>query len=190
MPTKKRAKKLSDSDEDDGRKKAKNEDVQKAKKRKVNAVIVSDSEEDDASAMKTPEKKKSKMTKTENLKPVNIADVFSTSPIQQSKLGTKKPQKTEVDFYEGDDDFEKTLIELDEETIINNASVLTSPVVQNKRNNKIKPEELNLNESGIDPDQERFEKRRQNFAGYQRYLNRGPPIHLGQKEYPKVIQSL
>lgn len=184
IPSKKRTiATISDSDEDETPNTS--NDTSKTKKRKTNVKAFLSDSEDESSKSKTPEKLKinnSKENKKNNLKPVKIEDVFGKSPVKQTKVPDKPKTKTELDFHE-DDDFEKTLIELDEETLINNANVLKTPNNKTKR----RPSDVvNLNDSGVDPDQDRFEKRKQNYANYQRYLNRGKPVHLGQKEYPKV----
>lgn len=41
-------------------------------------------------------------------------------------------------------------------------------------------------DSGIDPDQERFEKKRYSAMLYQRYKNRGGPKNHGTKALPQV----
>lgn len=46
---------------------------------------------------------------------------------------------------------------------------------------------LEHNDSGVDPDQERHEKRRYSAMLYQKYLHRGGPKHHGQKDLPKVL---
>lgn len=143
--------------------------------------------------LKTPHKKNSnEEKKNENCKPANALEFFGKSPVKQSKIEPKKQTitKAELNFHD-DDEFEKTLIELDNETLINNASVLVPSSKKSNHNKKTTTPKLSnaddLNLSGIDPDQEMFEKRKQNYASYQRYLNRGQPVHQGQKEYPKVI---
>ncbi|XP_030754846.1 replication factor C subunit 1 [Sitophilus oryzae] len=48
-----------------------------------------------------------------------------------------------------------------------------------------KKQKFEYTDSGIDADQERWEKKRHSAALYQQYLHRGGPKHQGEKEYPK-----
>nr|CAH7722829.1 unnamed protein product [Callosobruchus chinensis] len=265
-----------DSDDDDVIISTPDTKVPKSKtgvlKRKL-LVISSDSEEE-VDKKRTEEKGNKKIK--EQLKPVNIDDVFNDSPIKQSKIEhipktkieetpkkdvqkqkkrSKKTQKTELGIHD-DTDFEKTLLDLDDDVLIENVDVLDktieeamneshtadtkkvvdskqstsktkspkekkknteesivketvdlseSPEVEQssskedtphkksekKRNRESskeptpKKQKLEHSDSGIDPDQEAFEKRRYSAALYQKYLQRGGPKHHGEKEIPK-----
>ncbi|XP_018567232.1 replication factor C subunit 1 [Anoplophora glabripennis] len=194
-------------------------------KRKVIAIN-SDSDEDSKHKVKTP--KKSKTKNTGKLKPVNIDDVFGNTPIKQSKVeavpvikeSVEKKQKknrkpkTEIGVH-NDEDFEKTLLELDDEVLIQNADILDKTIeralhkdVPNVKNTPTKEKskhegekkrqrrsssegtphkkaKLEHSDSGIDPDQEAFERKRYSAMLYQKYKNRGGPKHHGEKEIPQ-----
>lgn len=53
-----------------------------------------------------------------------------------------------------------------------------------------KKQKIEHSDSGIDPDQERFEKKRYSAMLYQKYLHRGGPKNHGQKELPKVLRNI
>ncbi|XP_060516743.1 replication factor C subunit 1 [Cylas formicarius] len=132
----------------------------------------------------------------------------SESTKKQKKLSAKKFKKdTELGIH-NDKDFEQTLIELDgdDDVLLSNLDVLNktieeaeksrinkeSPRKRQRRNSSSeskqtphKKQKLQHVDSGIDPDQERWEKRRHSAALYQKYLNRGGPKHHGSKELPK-----
>ncbi|XP_017775919.1 PREDICTED: replication factor C subunit 1 [Nicrophorus vespilloides] len=60
----------------------------------------------------------------------------------------------------------------------------TAKVDKTPVSRKRKAEE-DLDESGLDPDQERYEKKRYSAMLYKQYLNRSGPVLKGQKEMPK-----
>lgn len=187
---------ISDSDEEESKQQSKDTSDKKYKKRKINKAFSSDSE--DEIVFKTPQQNEKKTGK--RLQMVNVQDVFGEGPIKQSQVQTKKreldiktekvskaknkkpkPDKNLEITIHDDDDFEKTLLQLDEEQLLENSIKLKD------ESPKTKKQVDDLNDSGVDPDQDRFEKRRQSAALYQKYLNRAKPMHRGEKEYPKVI---
>lgn len=117
-------------------------------------VISSDSDE-------SP-KKKTVVTKTDknkdiSLKPVNIDDIFGNKTVTQSKVeavftkespkpqeknkkGSKSKPKTELGVH-SDEDFEKTLLDLDDDILIDNVEELEKSIHQtlNKQKHVDKP---------------------------------------------------
>ncbi|CAH0557263.1 unnamed protein product [Brassicogethes aeneus] len=167
-----------------------NKTPKKTSKNKKANVINSDSEED-----KTPVKIKKQ---SPNLKPINVSDVFKNSSIKQSKvkekLSSKDSVKTELGVHK-DEDFDKTLQELDDDILLDNVDVLDKTIDEIKSNKKPKSEKRKkinedddsstkkrkLDESYSDG-QAAFENKR---MMYERYLNRGGPKNHGKKTYPK-----
>lgn len=124
-----------------------------------------------------------------------------------------KKKKTESDLHT-DEAFKETLKSLDEESYENqktkenpkitntnpeskqsNSNENTPNKPKDNKNNKRqrtpsegstpKKPKLDESNSGIDPDQEAFEKKRYSAMLYQKYLNRSGPKMHGQKEIPK-----
>ncbi|KAJ8961288.1 hypothetical protein NQ318_008973 [Aromia moschata] len=238
---KKKPRAIVDSDEEITETPDKTKLISSTNKRKKQ-VISSDSEDESKGKTKSPPKmQKNKNTEsTSNLKPVNIDDVFGNTVIKQSKVelppettkiekttnenGTKKGKKrqkikTEIGVH-GNEDFEKTLLELDDDVLLENVDILDKTIEEamqnkekkeshvkkgvrdskenssNKSNKKRqrkdstegvigKKPKLDHTDSGIDPDQEAFEKKRYSAMLYQKYKNRGGPKHHGEKELPK-----
>lgn len=142
---------------------------------------------------KSNQKKRKGEEKTEKLKPMSALEAFGNTPIKQTKVESSKkkdesksvsPKKTpdknssipDIGIYD-DPDFEKTLIELDEEMLLEKS-------VQEPPTKKPRKDEEDL-DSTMDPDQEKYEKKRHSAVLYKNYLNRPAPEHLGQKELPK-----
>ena len=163
-------------------------------------IIASDSEDDN-----TQKDKKKKPEKPSNSKviskTVSAADVFGTLPVQQTKVETAKTgtltgpklnTETELDIH-GDPDFEKSLLELDEDFLVDNMKILDKAVnnsINSKKTNHNKAPKRKLPENDnpdIDKDQQRYEKRRHSALLYEKYRNRLGPAHHGAKEYPKVL---
>lgn len=183
----------------------------KAIKFKKRKIIDSDSDDGD---------KKENSSKNDNIKPgkntklqkVNAADIFGSTPINQAKVEKKKisnaeegdkksaegnknskPKlETEIGIHD-DPDFEQSLLDLDNDMLLDNVSILDKTIEEAlnntkkteatpKRKRKISEDE----DTGIDKDQERYEKKRHSAMLYQKYLNRSGPAHHGAKEYPKV----
>ncbi|XP_022906012.2 replication factor C subunit 1 [Onthophagus taurus] len=166
-----------------------NRDKKPIKRQKV--TLSSDSDEDLSKKRKQKPKTPSK---------VNAADVFGSTPVKQTKaekVNSKEKSKSDSKLTEtgihNDPDFEKTLLELDEDLLIENADILDKTIEEalekdskkkktpNKKRKKSKEED---EDTGIDPDQERHERKRYSAILYQKYLNRSGPIHHGEKEYP------
>lgn len=117
-----------------------------------NAVIISDSEEDSKQKKTSPNKTTDKHTS--HLKPVNINDVFGKTPIKQSKveivpkinvdkskLVEKKQKKnrklkTEIGVHD-DEDFEKTLLDLDDDVLLQNADILDKTIEEALQKNNV-----------------------------------------------------
>ncbi|CAH1183179.1 unnamed protein product [Phaedon cochleariae] len=205
------------------------EKTPKSSKRKVHRI--SSDSEDEKKKKNTPKKSK---IKEEKLKPVNIDEIFGNKPIKQSKVeplpivehkeetnktrkGKKKKKGNPEIGIHGDNEFEQTLLELDDDFLEGNVDILdktieealskvekedpenlSKPVEEEKklkkrqRDNSQEPQgsttkkhKLEHTDSGIDPDQEVFEKRRYSAMLYQKYKNRGGPKHHGEKEIPK-----
>lgn len=193
--------------------------ITKTKKRKI---IDSDSDDENKTVKAN---KASIRDEKHSLKKVNAADVFGSTPVKQAKLekkdrGAEKDVKTYSDNKKNkhnakthpkletelgihdDPEFEQSLLELDNDLLLDNVSVLDKTIEEalsnannsmssNKtteatpnRKRKVKDEEED--DSGIDKDQERYEKRRHSALLYHKYLNRSGPAHHGTKEYPKV----
>lgn len=223
------------------------------KKRKLQ-VLSSDSEDEGSS--KKQEKKKQQNDSKEvqkNLKPVSsLENAFGCGPVKQSKVEkvapsekkteeTQKPEKrskskkqktknTELGIHK-DEAFEKTLLDLDDDLILENLDALDRTIEEatkhdEEKKNKKQEEKMDMkheeeskgangqenndldktieisstpkkdktprkrkiseDHSEIDPDQERYEKRRHSAMMYQKYLNRGGPKHHGAKELPQV----
>ncbi|XP_056630232.1 replication factor C subunit 1 isoform X2 [Diorhabda sublineata] len=122
-----------------------------------------------------------------------------------------KQKKLETDLHP-DEAFKKTLKNLDEESYENKKTKVSPKATDsgskqsssnedtpnkpkdNKKNKRQRtpsegstPKKPKLDESNseIDPDQERFEKKRYSAMLYQKYLNRSGPKMHGQKEIPK-----
>ncbi|CAG9576182.1 unnamed protein product [Danaus chrysippus] len=238
-----------------------NKKKQSRKKRQIQ-------EDSDEEIFSAPNKKKKSPTKS--LKEVKAADLFGSAPIKRTEPIVKKIKKeTELTIH-SDEEFEQSLIQLDEkinqeiqatkeianETLTNNKDTLkdkkddilkdkrddiskdkkdeklsVNDVTNNKKrklnksltehsDNKVEvskkmkkdfsefiengdglntseptqesPEtkqkkrklDKSLNESVIS-DEERYERKRQSAALYQKYLNRSGPKHLGTKEMPE-----
>lgn len=184
----------------------KNKPDKPQKKRKV-AVISSDSEDEKPAKKASPSKANKAKKKNEQKSPakvVSVADIFGSKPIQQSKV-TKVPEKKKE--VSKKDDFDKTLLDLDDDMFTDNLDLLdktvdeatkeishetdnTSVVEKKTPKRKHKEEEYSDLDSTIDPDQERYEKKRHSAALYQKYLNRGRPEHLGAKQLPKVSNHI
>ncbi|GLV41620.1 Germ line transcription factor 1 [Carabus blaptoides fortunei] len=171
-----------------------------------------------SSVNKTKENGSSAVTVIEKKKLISPLAAFGDGPVKQSKVN--KHHGTEVNIH-GDEDFDKTLLELDEEQLLKQCvntstvkEVLTSPRVvvpivdkkpefsaqtstphkhksqdDSKQNTTKTPthkrKTSDSEESGMDPDQERHEKKRMSAMLYQKYLNRSGPAHLGSKWIPK-----
>ncbi|KAJ8977518.1 hypothetical protein NQ317_017136, partial [Molorchus minor] len=138
---------------------------------------------------------------------------------QSDNKKKKKKPKTEIGIH-GDVDFEKTLLDLDDDLLVDNMDILDKTIEeawQNKDENRRhsqndsqiaedstpsksnkkrqrknsgggsenKKAKLDHTDSGIDPDQEAFEKKRYSAMLYQKYKNRGGPKHHGEKEIPQ-----
>ncbi|XP_018326325.1 replication factor C subunit 1 [Agrilus planipennis] len=197
------------------------------KKRKV---ILSDSDSDRES------KKNTKRSKTANdnpgieLKKVNVEDILGSTPVKQSevkikpkneeeiaanvsqsKKTPKKKLKTEVGIH-NDEDFEKSLLELDEDFLLNNVDELdkTIELEFNKTQEELttgnlkidkdekdiktpgkrkkspaKPKKSPFKNTHVETDQDRYDRKVHSAVSYQNYLHRGGPPHHGSKELPK-----
>lgn len=220
-----------------------------SKKRKIIQILSSDSEEEFTNKPKQPKEKE--RNGFSNLKPIDsLKNVFGDAPVKQAKVvpiakpdkietptttakkaKNKKQKKVETEIgVHNDKAFEKTLLELDEDILIDNLDLLDQTVEEalakantnsptkdsHTQSSLMSPKgsfiivlvilhfqieficifagqtpnrkrKISENESGMDPDEERYEKRRQSAALYQRYLNRGGPRHRGSKEMPEVI---
>ncbi|GJQ69768.1 Gnf1 [Trypoxylus dichotomus] len=119
----------------------------------------------------------------------------------KSKTKTKaKTSKLETELGIHDDpEFEQSLLDLDNDMLLDNVNVLDKTIEEAlsdpsnsmstnteakstpTRKRKVDDEE----DTGVDKDQERYEKRRHSAMLYQKYLNRSGPAHHGAKEYPK-----
>lgn len=130
---------------------------------------MSSDSEDEAfrKASKEPEKKKTEEVK---LKPANIADIFKNTPIKQSKVEPpktpsvekvvkeeKKPKrkkgkvKEEEKKVHNDDDFSKTLDDLDDDFFENNIDALEQSVSEAiQHNEKEKKENVEETQNGDD----------------------------------------
>lgn len=123
----------------------------KKRERRLKAEIISSDSEDESTKTKVPQKVKNVEPK---LKPVNVADIFKSSPIKQSKVevlrtpevkpvekkSKKKKQDAEKDVHK-DSSFKQTLEDLDDEIFIQNMDILDKTLeeaMQNeeKRENK------------------------------------------------------
>ncbi|KAI4465725.1 chromosome transmission fidelity factor 18 [Holotrichia oblita] len=158
--------------------------ISKTKKRKI---IDSDSDDEN----KRLKANKGNITDGKNnLKKVNAVDVFGSTPVKQAKV-EKKEHYTEKDVKTNlDNDMLLDNINVLDKTIeeaLNNANdsmssnKTTKATPSRKRKSKDEEEE----DTGIDKDLERYEKRRHSTLLYQKYLNRSGPAHHGSKEYPK-----
>lgn len=137
---------IIDSDDDDVIESTPEKSQQKVHVSKRKGIVISsDSEED--SKQKAKPLKKSKNKDTEKLKPINIDDVFGNTPIKQkqskvesnfvieddkSKSSEKRKKKnrklkTEIGVH-NDEDFEKTLLELDDDVLLQNAELLDKTI--------------------------------------------------------------
>ncbi|XP_044268822.1 replication factor C subunit 1 [Tribolium madens] len=167
-------------------------------------VLNSDSDED---AKKAPKKVK---TEEPKLKPVNVAEVFKNVPIKQSKVDVPKtPVKIDEKEIHKNSAFNKTLEDLDDDIFEQSIDLIDSiegtlrnekksdseqpqqSVKKRSRNDSSsdnqtpKKKKIEHSDSGIDPGQEAYEKKRYSAMLYQKYLNRGEPKHRGIKELPK-----
>ncbi|KAJ8915620.1 hypothetical protein NQ315_003404 [Exocentrus adspersus] len=212
--------------------------AKKSVNKRKRIVVSSDSEDESKQKTKTTPPNKLKNNDTSQLKPVNIDDVFGNKPIKQSKVEsvatpstetstlkptekkrkgrdgkkTRKPN-TELGIH-NDENFEKTLLDLDDDVLLENVDVLDKTIeeackqqdtdihtktlkektehVEKKRQRKNssdgtpqKKPKFEHTDSGIDPDQDAFEKRRYSAMLYQKYKSRGGPKHHGEKEIPQ-----
>ncbi|KAG5878665.1 hypothetical protein JTB14_015598 [Gonioctena quinquepunctata] len=236
----KKPKPLIDSDDEDIIESTPNKSKPKKKEPSKRKVLVLSSDSEDEAKKELQKKAK---VKEDKLRPVNIDEVFSNKPIKQSKVEPvpkkgeqhsekksrdkkkKKKENPEIGVHD-DDDFEKTLLELDDDLLLENVDFLDRTIddalnkeeklkksqkddklgicedisqikdkVENKPDKKRqrkhsegstpKKAKLEQTDSGVDPDQERFEKKRYSALLYQKYKNRGGPKHHGEKELPK-----
>lgn len=156
-----------------------------------------------------------KQTKIDNAVPKGSNDKQEVKTTKQKK--DKSPISQSVPNTElgisGDPLFDKTLLDLDEDLFVKNLDVLDKTIdeaLSNKNSEEIvnssksvdkgkakasgdtvtpkRKRKTSETDSGIDPDQERYEKRRQSAVLYQKYLHRGGPKHHGSKEIPKVCK--
>ncbi|VEN38222.1 unnamed protein product [Callosobruchus maculatus] len=98
----------------------------------------------------------------------------------REKIGTGKPIVETVDLSESPEGKQGSSKE--------NSPHKKSEKKRNRESSKEptpKKQKLEHSDSGIDPDQEAFEKRRYSAVLYQKYLQRGGPKHHGEKEIPK-----
>ncbi|KAJ3656144.1 hypothetical protein Zmor_015242 [Zophobas morio] len=158
----------SDSENEKPKKSASKETKKNAVKTKKREILSSDSEDEAfRKASKEPEKKKTEEVK---LKPANIADIFKNTPIKQSKVEPpktpsvekvvkeeKKPKrkkgkvKEEEKKVHNDDDFSKTLDDLDDDFFENNIDALEQSVSEAiQHNEKEKKENVEETQNGDD----------------------------------------
>lgn len=186
-----------------------------SKKRKIQ-VLSSDSEDDTSKPQPTQEKSKnniSKLKPVDSLKsffgdaPVKQTKVVPVSkpekinpPKEKERKPKNKKQKVNTELgVHNDEAFEKTLLDLDEDILTENLDALdksvnealareSSPTKSNiTEKTPSRKRKISENESGINSDEERHEKRRQSAILYQKYLNRGEPPLRGTKELPEVF---
>lgn len=188
--TKKR--KIIDSDSDGENKggkvnatSAKNE--KNTKMRKVNAADVFGS----TPVKQAKVEKKEHSTSNDNIKKES----------HNKDKNKKKTEKLETELGIHDDPaFEQSLLDLDNDILLDNVNVLDKTIeealnastsMSMGRNEKATPKNKRKieedDDTGMDKDQERHEKRRHSAMLYQKYLNRSGPAHYGAKEYPKVV---
>lgn len=119
-------------------------------------VISSDSEDERDKRIKSPKKSK---IQEEKLQPVNIDDVFGNKPIKQSKVDSittnkqtevkasssdkkerkksKSKRNPETEIHQ-DEDFEKTLLDVDDDLILKNVDFLDKTVDEERHKDKKK----------------------------------------------------
>ncbi|KAK5646065.1 hypothetical protein RI129_004529 [Pyrocoelia pectoralis] len=135
-------------------------------------------------------------------------------PQEEKKIVKRKKKEkvnsknnTELGIH-NDANFEQSLLDLDEDFLIANVDALDKSIndALNGTNDKAVPDTLigskaqEIKETpksstpkpkkieehhDVDPDQERYERKIQSYALYQKYLNRSGPAHHGSKEIPK-----
>lgn len=104
-----------------------------SKKRKIQ-ILSSDSEEEKDHKSKAHKQKKKDDSPKKTLKPCNnLKDAFGSTPVKQKKIETKKPQveeqarKSELKVHD-DPAFEKTLLDLDDDLLEQNADILDKTI--------------------------------------------------------------
>lgn len=143
-------------------------------------VLSSDSEDDKEKKHKSPKKTK---IAAERLKPVNIDEVFSNKPVKQSKvdplpktkpveIGTsstkkkskKKKSNPELDTHK-DEDFEKTLLDLDDDLLLENADFLDKTIEEALQRNEQHHFDFDLKDFKQDSSSEKVpEKNKENSS--------------------------
>lgn len=99
-----------------------------SKKRKIQ-VLSSDSEEEKLHKPRSQKEKKINEAPKKNLKPLNnLESAFGNAPVKQKKVEVvKKKEKTELEVHD-DPAFEKTLLDLDDELLEQNADALDKTI--------------------------------------------------------------
>ncbi|KAF5269164.1 hypothetical protein FQR65_LT02464 [Abscondita terminalis] len=181
---------VESSDEDVIPETPKSKKTEKAvKKRKI-----SDSDDDGKRNSKKSNKRDTKTTNSINLKPVDISSVFSDAPIKQtpvpemkqkiiispeqikkprSKKGEKNRKKgveTELGIH-NDANFEKSLLDLDEDFLIDNVDELDRTINDSMKAEVKEEENKNLGKTPKKPVEGKLQKK--------------GPAHHGSKELPK-----